>query len=192
MNHYFSEKEPEDSNPQLVFYNFGQNKYTFKTDSGVFSVKKVDHATDILLQNIPSLSGSLLDMGCGYGCIGIVLAKEYELELTQADINPRAVRLTAENAANNGVVSQVVQSDGFGNLQGSSYDTVVINPPIHAGKSVVFSMYEGACRHLKPGGSLYVVIYKKHGAESTIKRIREIFGVCDVLYKKKGLYVLRG
>jgi 16S rRNA (guanine1207-N2)-methyltransferase len=189
--HYFSREEPGRSAPQAFSYIFNGKEYNFSTDAGVFSVGKMDKATEILLSHIPPLSGSLLDMGCGYGCIGIILAKEYGLKLCQADINPRALRLTAENAAKNAVQSNIVESDGFSQIQGL-FDTVVINPPIHAGKNVIFEMYEGAFKHLRPGpgGSLYVVILKKHGAESSIKRLTEIFGNCRILYKKNGCYVL--
>lgn len=189
-NHYFSQNEPERSAPRFFSYTFGQYKYNFATDSGVFSVGKMDFATDMLIRNVPPLCGSLLDMGCGYGAIGIVLAKEYGLHtLTQADINPRALRLTTENAAQNGVVSEVIQSDGFSQIE-KPFDTIVINPPIHAGKGVIFDMYEGARRCLVPGGNLYIVIQKKHGAESSIKRLNEIFGNCEILHKKKGHKIL--
>ena len=134
-------------------------------------------------------------MGCGYGCIGIVLAKEYNLTLTQVDINPRALRLTKENATLNNVISNVIESDGFNGLYTTQqldrlYDTIAINPPIHAGKAVVFSMYENSFNYLKRNGCLYVVIYKKHGALSTIKHLDKIFGECRILYKKKGIFVL--
>ena len=188
-SHYFSQKEATKSKPQSFKYQFGSNTYTFTTDTGVFSIGKMDMATDILLKHIPPLTGSLLDMGCGYGCIGIVLTKEYGLELTQVDINPRAVRLSTENAAQNGVISQTVKSDQFSQVQGI-FDTVVINPPIHAGKDVIFGMYEGAYQHLKIGGKLYIVILKKHGAESSIKYLTELFDNCQVIYKKKGCYIL--
>ena len=193
INHYFSKEELTQSNPTAFSYTFGLNKFTFTTDAGVFCVGRVDRATDILLQNIPPLQGSLLDMGCGYGCIGIVLAKEYGLQLTQADINPRAVRLTIENAAQNSVVSSVVKSDCFRQIQGH-FNTVIINPPIHAGKNVIFDMYQGSYDHLKPDGVLYIVILKKHGAQSSIEALKKIFGNCQIIYKKKGcciLYCLR-
>ena len=195
VSHYFSKEEPDRTNPRTFYYTFGKNTYTFTTDAGVFSVGKMDAATDILLRHIPVLQGSLLDMGCGYGCIGIVLAKEYGLKLTQADINPRALRLTEENAVRNSVASHIVQSDGFNQIEGL-FDTIVINPPIHAGKNVIFTMYEKAYKHLRPstvssdGGSLYIVILKKHGAESSIKFLTKVFGNCHIIYKKKGCYVL--
>ena len=190
MTHYFSQEEPNKSKPQTFTYKFRDTTYTFSSDAGVFSVGKMDGATDILLHHIPPLRGSLLDMGCGYGCIGIILAKEYKLELTQADINPRAIRLSQQNAAINNVETQVIQSDHFSQIE-KSFNTIVINPPIHAGKSLIFTMYEEAFSHLLPAGSLYIVIQKKHGAESSIKRLTEVFGNCGIIYKKKGCYILR-
>ena len=188
-NHYFSFEEPANSKPVSFKYIFKSNEYNFTTDTGVFSVGKMDSATNTLLHHIPPLYGSLLDMGCGYGCLGIVLAKEYKLTLVQADINPRAVRLAKENASQNGVISQVILSDQFSQVQGQ-FNTVVINPPIHAGKDVIFSLYEGAYKHLIPQGCLYIVILKKHGAESSITQLIKIFGNCRVIYKKKGCFIL--
>jgi len=189
-DHYFSSEVTAESNPQEIAYEFGSHSYRFITDNGVFSVGKIDTASDILIQTIPPLSGSLLDMGCGYGLIGIVLAKEYGLELTQADINPRAVNLSKLNASKNKITSNVLQSDAFSQINGF-FDTIAINPPIHAGKDVIFAMYDGAHKHLNIGGALYIVILKKHGAESNRSQILELFGNCETLYKKKGLYVFK-
>jgi len=189
-DHYFSSEVTAESNPQEIAYEFGSHSYRFITDNGVFSVGKIDTASDILIQTIPPLSGNLLDMGCGYGLIGIVLAKEYGLELTQADINPRAVNLSKLNASKNKITSNVLQSDAFSQINGF-FDTIAINPPIHAGKDVIFAMYDGAHKHLNIGGALYIVILKKHGAESNRSQILELFGNCETLYKKKGLYVFK-
>ena len=190
MTHYFSQEEPEKSNPKTFKYNFNSNTYIFATDTGVFSYGKMDEATNILLRNIPALTGSLLDIGCGYGPIGIVLAKEYNLELTQWDINPRAVQLTKLNAKENGVISNVVHLDVMQKVMQKDFDTVVINPPIHAGKDVIFTMYDKAHKYLKPAGNLYIVILKKHGAQSSITYLTKIFGNCHIIYKKKGCYIL--
>ena len=190
IDHYFSSEVTAESNPQEIAYKFGNRKYHFITDNGVFSVGKMDTASDILIQTIPPLTGSLLDMGCGYGSIGIVLAKEYDLKLTQADINPRAISLSKQNAAINKVDSSVIQSDSFNQITGF-FDTIAINPPIHAGKDVIFAMYNGAYKHLNIGGALYIVILKKHGADSSRAHILKIFGNCETLYKKKGLCVFK-
>ena len=106
-----------------------------------------------------------------------------------SDVNGRALALAERNSRANGVEAACVLSDGFEGLEGP-FDAVVLNPPIHAGKSVIFGLYEGAFSHLREKGRLFVVIQKKHGAESTIARLEELFGGCEILYRKKGMYVL--
>ena len=189
-SHYFTDNDSLKRESKKIFYEYGGVNFTFTTGSGIFSKDRVDRATGVLLDNIPPLSGSLLDMGCGYGCTGIVLSKIYDLRLTQADIKKAAVGLAMENCAANGVRSDVLISDCFDNVDGS-FDTIVINPPIHAGKAVTYRMYEGAFAHLVVNGKLYVVTLKKHGAESTRDKLNDVFGNCDTIYKKKGIYVFR-
>ncbi|MCL2109415.1 MAG: methyltransferase [Oscillospiraceae bacterium] len=191
MSHYFIEDNSLTRDIKQINYHFAGNSLTFTTNSGVFSKDHVDPATDILLKTIPPLghSSTLLDMGCGYGCIGIALAKAYNLNLTQADINQAAVELTKTNCKANKVTANLLKSDCFESIT-DSFDTIVINPPIHAGKAVTYKMYEESLAHLNPNGILYIVTLKKHGAESTIKKLTSIFGNCDILYKKKGTYVL--
>jgi len=188
MSHYFIEDKSLKHDIKSIEYHYANNKFVFTTDSGVFSKDHIDPATDILLKNIPPLSGSLLDMGCGYRCIGIVLSKTYSLKLTQVDINQRAIDLTRINCNANGVDSTIIKSDGFENVSGT-FDTITINPPIHAGKQVTYKLYEDSLTHLNPGGKLYVVTLKKHGAESTCAKLQSVFGNCDTIYKKKGYYV---
>ena len=165
-------------------------EFNFLANNGLFSCDKIDAASILLLENIPPLTGQLLDLGCGYGTIGIVLAKKNPVALTMSDINRIALDYAAKNAALNQVEAEIVHSDGFENLSGV-YDNIVLNPPIHAGKEVMYRLYAGAAEHLTPGGALYIVIQKKHGAESTQKVLRDIFSECNTLYKKKGLYVLQ-
>jgi 16S rRNA (guanine1207-N2)-methyltransferase len=187
-SHYFSEDSPARHDIKKIVYRYADREFVFTTDAGLFSKDRVDRATDILLGAIPPLSGTLLDMGCGYGCIGIVLAKTYSLELTQADVSQAAVELTKLNCGGNGVDSAVIKSNCFDSIEGS-FDTIVINPPIHAGKAVTYKMYESSAAHLNGGGRLYVVTLKKHGAESTRAKLMDIFGSCETIYKKKGYYI---
>ena len=184
MNQYFNNNESLNKDLRYISYDFKGHKFRFAAHDGVFSKDHVDYATDILLNTIPELSGSVLDLGCGYGVIGIVLEKVYGVKLTSADVNPAAVELTRLNGVEN-----VILSDCFDNITGK-FDTIVINPPIHAGKSTTYKMYEESEKHLNSGGKLYVVTLKKHGAESTIAKLNDVFGNCEVLYKKKGYYVL--
>ena len=188
MSHYFIEDKNLKHEIVTLDYYFRENKFIFTTDAGMFSKDHIDPATEILLNAIPPLSGSLLDLGCGYGVIGIVLAKTYGLKLTQADINGAAVALTIKNAKVNGVVSEIVTSDCFESIP-NTYDTITLNPPIHAGKSVTYRMYEESIQHLNPGGKFYIVTLKKHGAESTEAKLKSVYGNCETIYKKKGVFV---
>ena len=191
MSHYFINDELLSRELKYIDYKFKGEHFKFATHDGVFSKTRVDYATDILLNAIPPLpeNSTLLDMGCGYGCIGIVLSKTYRLKLTSADINPAAVELTRRNCEYNGVEFDGIESHCFAHVQGK-FDTIVLNPPIHAGKSVTYKMYNDSVDYLNSGGKFYIVTLKKHGAESTLDKLNEVFKkYINVVYKKKGFYV---
>ena len=183
LSHYFIEDDSLPPDIQTFPYYFGAEKFMFTSDAGMFSPGHVDEASSLLLHTMPKRTGRFLDLGCGYGVIGIVMGKVYGLEVTMADSNGRALRCAQQNCEANQVKAQIIQSDCFQNIS-QSFDTIALNPPIHAGKAVMYAMYEGAYAHLNAGGRFYVVIQKKHGAESTVKKLTEIFHHCDTLYKK--------
>lgn len=189
-SHYFIDDPALPHEPKEFKCYFKSREYTFVTDAGVFSPGEIDGNTAYMLRHMPPLRGSLLDMGCGYGCIGILLGGEYGLDVTQVDINPRAVRLAEENAKLNGVPARVFVSDCYAEVDGT-FDTIVINPPVHAGKDVMYRMYEGAPGHLNSGGYLYTVLLKKHGAESARKKLTEVFGNCETVATDKSRFVYR-
>jgi 16S rRNA (guanine1207-N2)-methyltransferase len=194
MRHYFIDDGMKHE-LKYIEYRFKGEKFRFAAHAGVFSKDHVDPATGVLLNctsaalESHAFAESLLDMGCGYGVIGIVLAKLHGLRLTQSDVNPAAIELTRKNCKANRVCSDIILSDCFENIAGT-FDTIVINPPIHAGKAVTYAMYEQSRERLTPGGKLYIVTLKKHGALSTIAKLTAVFGNCEVIYKKKGVYVL--
>lgn len=190
MSHYFINDPGLGHTMIEIDYCFKDLQYRFVSDSGVFSKNHVDEASDLLIRQIPVLQGRLLDIGCGYGCIGIALGKAYDLDVTLSDVNERALTLAASNAEKNGIKANVICSDCFENIYGE-FDTIVTNPPIRAGKQTVFRIYEGALAHLKTNGALYVVIREKHGACSSAKKLAELFGACETLYKKKGCSIFR-
>ncbi|HFR3342556.1 class I SAM-dependent methyltransferase [Streptococcus sp. A34] len=167
----------------------GQN-FSFRTDAGVFSKKMVDYGSQVLL-NALSIENEarLLDVGCGYGPLGISLAKVYQLEVTMVDINNRAIELAKWNAEKNGVQATIFQSDLYQAVQGQ-FDAVISNPPIRAGKAVVHQVITGAKEHLKSGGRLTIVIQKKQGAPSAKTKMEEVFGNCQIKKKDKGYYIL--
>ena len=188
LSHYFIEDDTLEPHIERFSYYFKSEKFELVSDSGMFSQGRVDAATDLLMHSLPELHGRLLDLGCGYGVIGIVLAKVYGVDATLADINGRALGCAEQNSELNGVKVNIVKSDCFENITGC-FDFITLNPPIHAGKAVMTAMYQGAHDHLVPGGSFFAVIQKKHGAESTQKLLAEIFGNCTAIYKKKGYFV---
>lgn len=188
MSHYFIEDESLKSEIKQIPYSFKGNNFEFISDNGLFSKEHVDYASDLLLNNMGKISGSLLDLGCGYGVIGIVLSKAYGVDVTFVDVNPKAIKFTSKNCETNGVSGRCIQSNCFENIL-ETYDNIVLNPPIHAGKDIIFEMYEEAYKHLNYNGKFYIVIQKKHGAESSKKKLLEIFDECNTLYKKKGFYV---
>lgn len=167
------------------------HKMTFLTDAGVFSKKMIDYGSQVLLRNLSVEKGdSLLDLGCGYGPLGLTLAKAFDLDVTMVDINNRALELAQQNAEKNGVKASIFQSNIYENVTGQ-FDHVISNPPIRAGKQVVHEIIKGSHEHLQEGGDLTIVIQKKQGAPSAKSKMEEVFGNCDIVRKDKGYYILR-
>lgn len=165
--------------------------FHFYTDAGVFSKKMIDYGSQALLSVLNFSAGqSLLDLGCGYGPLGISLAKVQNLNVTMVDINLRALELARKNAKRNGVEVDTYQSNIYDQVKGQ-FDQIISNPPIRAGKQVVHDILEGAYDHLKPGGSLTTVIQKKQGAPSAKAKMAQVFGNVEVVKKDKGYYILR-
>jgi len=189
-NQYFNENPAALTDERTLRLSIFGMDFQFRANNGLFSCEKVDAASILLLENIPPITGRLLDLGCGYGTLGIVLARKNTVALTMSDINRIALGYAARNAVLNRVEAECIHSDGFENLA-PGYDNIVLNPPIHAGKEVMYRLYAGAAAHLAPGGTLYIVIQKKHGAESALKELGRLFSRCVTLYKKKGVYVLK-
>jgi len=189
MSHYFIENPAIMTDERKLNAEILGLQFNFLTNNGLFSCDKIDEMSRLLIENLPPLKGSFLDLGCGYGVIGIALAKKYNLSLTMSDVNSIALSYAAKNAKLNNVSAITVHSDSFENINGS-FDTITLNPPIHAGKDVMYKMYEEAAQHLNPSGSFYVVIQKKHGAESTLRKLNEVFGNrCVAIHKRKGCFV---
>ncbi|WP_270311518.1 class I SAM-dependent methyltransferase [Streptococcus infantarius] len=165
--------------------------FTFLTDSGVFSKKMVDYGSQVLLNTLDFEKGkTLLDLGCGYGPLGISLAKVQGVKPTMVDINNRAIDLAKQNAQKNGVEADIFQSDIYEKVNGT-FDYIISNPPIRAGKQVVHTIISESINYLKVGGNLTIVIQKKQGAPSAKAKMEEVFGNVEILKRDKGYYILR-
>ena len=133
-----------------------------------------------------------LDMGCGTGALGVTLSKANPgVTLTMADINERAVSLAKDNASRNGVVADTLQSDGFGALLGRVFDLIVTNPPIRAGKAIIYRMFADGARALAPGGALVLVIRKQQGAPSAKTYLQTLFAKVGVIARESGYWIIR-
>ena len=190
-DHYYTESPASAHDERVVRLKALGNELTFTTDAGVFSRDGLDRGTEALLEALPTLSGRVLDLGCGWGAVGVALGKRYPgLEIVMTDINRRAVELARRNLDANGVRAEVVQGDGFENVTGE-FDAILTNPPIRAGKAVIYGLFADARAFLKPGGALYVVIRKQQGAPSALKYLKEIYAEAETIDRSGGFHVLR-
>lgn len=193
--HYFTQKPQSKSKPQTWNYNVDNVNYSFTTDEGVFSKNTVDFGSRLLIDHFqqPEIEGDILDLGCGYGPIGIIIAnKNTNRHIVMVDINERAIQLAEQNrVANNVSNAEVVLSDRFEQLHDRTFAAIITNPPIRAGKKIVHQMFEESYQALQKHGELWVVIQKKQGAPSAKKKLEEIFQQVKTVTRKKGYYVLR-
>jgi len=191
--HYFTET-PDSAHKPLRFQTaYRGHTLGMQTDSGVFSRTEIDKGSAALLAMLPDgITGEVLDMGCGYGAIGLCLKKHNPgCELTMADINQRAAALAKANAEANGIDAQVLQGDGFATVPHRKFDLIVLNPPIRAGKHVVYQMFAGAAGALKETGAFMLVIRKQQGAPSAMAELGKLFRDVNILSKKGGFWVIR-
>ena len=167
------------------------HKMTFLTDAGVFSKKMIDFGSQLLLKCLEVEKGErVLDVGCGYGPLGITLVKAYGVQATMVDINNRALDLARKNAERNQVSATIFQSNIYEQVEGK-FDHVISNPPIRAGKQVVHEIIKKSMDFLEDDGDLTIVIQKKQGAPSAKSKMEDVFGNCEIIKKDKGYYILR-
>ncbi len=191
MSHYYSEKQDDvKSDEKIIKYQFENHSFKFVTDHGVFSKDHVDRASDILLRSlkISDHVNRVLDLGCGYGVLGIVIAKIHDLTVTLSDVNERAINLAKRNVELNHVQADVMKSRSFDAID-NLFDLIVINPPIRIGKQALYDMFKQTNKHLTSKGECWMVMHKKHGALSALKYLQQI-GHAKVVSKAKGFHVI--
>ena len=194
--HYYSNKPQTESKPRQWKFTLLGHSFTFETDAGVFSKSEVDFGSRVLIDTfeMPVVEGAVLDVGCGYGPIGLSIAKTNpERIVHMMDVNTRALALAERNAQLNGVQNvRIFESDGLDAVEADVKAAAILtNPPIRAGKDTIFRFYDGSYEKLVDGGELWVVIQKKQGAPSTVSHLEEKFSEVDVVEKKKGYWIIR-
>lgn len=194
MPQYFDNNEELSHDFHQYSFSLLGEEFSFISDSGVFCKDGLDDGSRLLLETIAKtdLGNSILDMGCGIGPIGLLLAHfDKNRHITLVDVNRRALDCAKQNAAKLGLSSRVdvFESDVYSNIN-SSFSTIVTNPPIRAGKKVTYAMYAGAISHLNEGGQLILVIRKQQGASSCQEYLKTIFKEVEVVKSKKGYRIL--
>ena len=164
---YFTGEPTSRHEARTVCVQAGGRALAFETDAGTFSKTRLDPGSRLLLEALPPLSGRCADIGCGWGAIGVSLAAQNpDLFVEMVDVNERAVGLARRNAEANGVYNaRALVSDGLAAVE-PGLDVCVTNPPIRAGKAVVYGFFAQAQEKLRPGGWLYAVVRKQQGAPS--------------------------
>lgn len=198
MSHYYDANPEVESDETVFTYSYDNHNLKLTTDTGVFSKGKIDFGSDLLVTtflkaNPPGPTKNIIDVGCGYGPIGLMVAKVApHHQVTMVDVNQRALALAKRNKQKNHIENvEIVESDGLTQVEDATFDFVLTNPPIRAGKTVVYQILTDASSKLKQEGALYVVIQKKQGMPSAKKKMQEVFENVEVVEKSKGYYILR-
>lgn len=191
MGQYFDNEKLPSKMVKTDAFILGK-KFVFFTDNGVFSKDGLDFGSRLLLESIPlgEVGGKVLDMGCGYGVFGIVLNKVTSCEVDMVDVNLRAMHLAELNIKENRCIGvNVFESNCYSSIN-SKYTSIVTNPPIRAGKKIVYDIVMNARDYLEENGHLFLVIRKEQGAKSLIVDLEKLYTV-EVLNKKKGFFILK-
>jgi 16S rRNA (guanine1207-N2)-methyltransferase len=193
--HYFSSAPKCDDRFGIVRANLRGRNFEFLTSSSVFSKKRVDLGTHVLIDAmVLPKKGYVLDIGCGYGAVGLAAAASNpNLWVVMTDVNMRAVRLAKQNLEANRISNAEVR---YGYLyepvEQMRFDCILSNPPVSAGMDMVKAIIAGASKALLPGGSFQMVIRSKIGAKALPEAFCSAFGNCTVLARESGYRVLQG
>ena len=191
MGHYFINDENLRSDIKKINININNIQFVFSTDNGVFSKNEIDYGTELLIKTVlnEDINGDVLDLGCGYGPIGITINKIKNVSMDMVDLNERAVLLTNLNIIENKCSNiQVFTSDGYSNIK-KKYNYIISNPPIRVGKTKLYRLINDSFEHLFKDGIIYLVIRKEQGAKSFIKDFSTLFKI-NILKKSKGYYII--
>ena len=193
LEHYFTNNDNLKSEIKEIKYTLKNESFIFLSDNGVFSKDKIDFGSKSLVEafltSIDKDVSNILDVGCGYGFMGITISKMLDCHVDMIDINKRAVHLAKKNIEKNKVDANAFESNIYENVT-NKYDVIITNPPIRAGKKVVLEILEKAKDHLLPDGELWFVIRKDQGAKSIAKQLEKSY-FCEEVCKNKGFYIFK-
>jgi len=192
MNHYFTNDNNLKSNKKILKINFDNKDISLYTDNGVFSKEHFDYGSKLLITNFlkEEKKGRVLDLGCGYGVVGVILSSNKNLFIDMVDINKRAIELSKENLELNNIKNaNCFESNIYDNIK-EKYDYIITNPPIRAGKETIRKFLFGANEYLNELGEVWFVMRKDHGVKSMIKELEKTYFI-KIIDKDKGFYIIQ-
>ncbi len=192
-NQYFENNANLKSDERTITYYFRKTTLQFISDAGVFSKGGIDFGSSLLLKTLEiNDEKEILDVGCGYGTIGVTIGKvNTNVHIDMIDVNLRAIELAKKNAVNNGVTNVTIFESNMYEKVTKTYDMIVTNPPIRAGKAIVHGILLGGYDLLNAGGSLWCVIQKKQGAPSAIKALEQKYAKVEIISKDKLYFIIK-
>lgn len=193
LEHYFTNNTELKSELRTIKYKYQDQELNFTSDNGVFSKNKIDYGSRLLVETFLKKTekkyNNLLDVGCGYGFMGITLSKVLNVPADLIDVNKRAVHLTKMNIKDNKVDANTFVSNIYENVD-TLYDLIITNPPIRAGKQTVLTILKEAKNYLTKNGELWFVIRKDQGAKSTMKELESEYKI-ELIEKSGGFYIIK-
>lgn len=164
-----------------------------RSEAGVFSWRRLDRGTELLLEAVDlGRHDRTLDLGCGYGVMGLVIAKlTPDGHVILTEVNERALDLARANLRENGAANAEVRAGSlYDPVSGLRFDHIVSNPPIRAGRRIVDRIVEEAPAHLRGGGRLWLVARTSQGADALRGRMAAAFGNAEIVKRGSGYKVL--
>ncbi len=193
--HYHTDIPLSKINVSIIKPYIRNRPYQFKTCSGVFSYKKLDKGTDLLLKHleIPKHANNVLDMGCGYGVIGIVVANEFpHVTVTMIDINRRAVWIARQNLKLNEISNaKIYWGDFYIPLKNKKYEVILSNPPLVLGHEKIIKFILDTPPFLNENGYFYLVVRTRKGARKLSEKMKETFGNVELIKIQSGYRLFR-
>lgn len=195
MSHYFENDKNLKSEIRELSYKYNSSFFIFYSDNGVFSKNNIDYGSRLLIETYLKENDinekRVLDVGCGYGFIGIMVSRVTDSYVEMIDINKRAVHLTNMNIKRyKDFKGKTYVSNVYENVEGK-YDIIITNPPIRIGKEKLLEILIGAFDHLEDNGLLYYVIRKDQGALSIKKILEENSINVEIINRNKGYFIYR-
>ncbi|MCF6515655.1 methyltransferase [Lactobacillus sp. S2-2] len=192
---YYTTNPNSKHDEKQINFDIFNHKFFFTTDNGVFSKRTIDFGSSLLIKNVDLVNlpeGPILDLGCGYGPVGIILGHEFPNRyFHMTDVNNRALELANKNSKLNNVENVTIYNSSVYDSIDNKFAGIITNPPVRAGKKIVSEMIGNAYDYLLDNGFLFVVLQKKQGAPSAQKLMLEKFGNAEIVKKDKGYYILK-